>query len=364
MNELDHPNPLFRVDLLTGCYNLVSFSKDLEDNFHNEKLKPVSLVVVDVYQLREVNQAKGFHHGDSVLRWLGIAIKDVTASNVYRISGDNFVAVMIGGTHKAHQAKAKKLFERLNREAAQLELKPPVVRMAVIHFPKGKAIKPAVAWRNINDKLPELIKRPASVKPYQVYEANVTEKDKATLEALQLMANRIENLGGALQYTFRLAYTDPISGAPNMLAIQRRLELELSDAIIENRHVCVCLIDGDNLKRYNDKGYEAGDDVIRKIHDTLGATLRPEDFIGRWRMGDEFVVILPSTNVEQAGMVAERLRKSIEKASKGWLYPISVSIGVAHHPKHGDTAEQLLEAAEGALHQAKAAGKNRVVIAV
>ncbi|MEW5940756.1 MAG: GGDEF domain-containing protein, partial [Chloroflexota bacterium] len=101
-----------------------------------------------------------------------------------------------------------------------------------------------------------------------------------------------------------------------------------------------------------------------KIHDTLAAVLRPDDFIGRWRMGDEFVIILPSTNIEQAGMVAERLRKSIEKASKGWLYPVTISIGLAYHPKHGFTAEQILEAAEGALRRAKQAGKNRVVIAV
>jgi diguanylate cyclase (GGDEF)-like protein len=364
MNDFDSPNPLFRVDLLTGCYNLVSFSKDLEDNFHNEKLKAVSLVVVDVYQLRQVNQTKGFHHGDKVLRWLGIAIKDVTASNVYRISGDNFVAVMIGGTQKARQAKARNLFERLNSEAGQLELTPPVVRMAVIHFPKGATLNPAVVWRNINEKMPELSDGVKTATAYQAVEADVSEKDKATLKAIRLMAGRIENLGGALQYTFRLAYTDPISGAPNTLAIQRRLELELSDAILENRHMCVCLIDGDDLKRYNANGYEAGDDAICKIHNALVGALRPGDFIGRWRMGDEFVIILPRTNIEQAGMVAERLRKAIEKTSKAWPYPVTISVGVAYHPKHGDTTNQLLEAAETALRKAKAAGKNRIVIAV
>lgn len=363
MTELDTMNPLFHVDLLTGCNNLVSFSKSLKDNFGNTKFKPVSFIVVDVYQLSVINKNKGFPHGDSILRWMGIAIKDETEATVYRVSGDNFVAVLIGGTHRSHAAKARKLFNRLNSESKQLDLNLPVARMAVIQFPKGAAINPAVAWKNINEKLPTKIDLDDPATSLRVYIADTSEKDKTTLQAIDLMSNRIENLGGALQYTFRLAYTDPISGAPNLLAIQRRLELSLSEAILNNKPLCLCMLDGDDLKRYNTHGYQAGDDVIRKIYSTLNATLRPEDFIGRWRMGDEFVIILPSTTIEQAGMVAERLRLSVERASRGWLYPATLSIGVSHYPKHGFTANQLLEAAEAAVRHAKAAGKNQVVIA-
>ena len=359
MSDFDTPNPLFRIDLLTGCSNLVSFSKSLEDNFDNTKLKPVSLIVVDVYQLREINKNKGFGQGDSVLRWLGIAIKDETNATVYRISGDNFVAVLIGGSHKSHAMAAKRLFNRLTGEAKQLELKLPVVRMAILHFPKGAALNPPVVWKNLNEKL-ELT---TEHKPILFFDADTSEKDKAMLKAIDLMAKRVETLGGTLQYTLKLAYTDPVSGAPNMLAIQRRLELLLSEAILGDQPVCVCMIDGDNLKRYNNKGYEAGDDVIRKIQSALGSALRPNDFIGRWRMGDEFIVILPATNVEQAMMVAERLRMGVEHASKGWLYPTTISIGIAYYPKHGYSSNQILEAAEGALQRAKSTGKNQVVIA-
>ena len=100
MKDFDIPNPFFSVDLLTGCNNLVSFSKALDDNFENLLLEPVSLISVDLYQLRDINKTKGFEYGDSLLRWLGIAIKDETESIVFRISGDNFVAVLIGGKHK------------------------------------------------------------------------------------------------------------------------------------------------------------------------------------------------------------------------------------------------------------------------
>ena len=359
MNDFDTPNPFFRVDLLTGCNNLVSFSKALDDNFDNTMLELVSLIAVDLYQLRDINQTKGFDYGDSLLRWLGIAIKDETESTVYRISGDNFVAVLIGGKHKKHQAAAQKLFDRLNSEAQQLELQPPVVRMAVIHFPDSHPLNPPVVWKNLNEKM-ELTH---AGQPFKTFQADTSENDKATLRAIELMAKRIETLGGTLQYTFRLAYTDPVSNAPNMLAINRKLDLALGEAILENKPLSLCLIDGDSLKRYNSKSYQAGDDVIRKITNTLSAVLRPNDFLGRWRMGDEFIVILPSTNIEQASMVAERLRTSVEQASQGWLFPTSISIGIAYCPKHGHTSNQLVEAAEKALGLAKMSGKNRVIVA-
>lgn len=358
MNDFDTPNPFFRVDLLTGCSNLVSFSKALDDNLANSLLEPVSLLAVDLYQLRDINQTKGFEYGDSLLRWLGIAIKDETEATVYRISGDNFVAMLIG-KHKAHEAIAYKLFDRLNSEAQQLDLRLPVVRMAVIHFPDGNPLNPPVVWKNLNEKMEET----HVGEPFKVFQADVSEQDTATLRAIELMAKRIETLGGTLQYTFRLAYTDPVSSAPNMLAIQRKLDLSISEAILEQKHLCICLIDGDGLKRYNSNSYAAGDDVIRKLTNTLGSALRPSDFLGRWRMGDEFIVILPATNVDQASMVGERLRTSVDQASHGWLFPTSISIGISYYPKHGYTANQLIEAAEKALTKAKMAGKNQVIVA-
>lgn len=358
MKEPEIFNPFFRVDLLTGCNNLVSFSKALEANFENDMQEMVSLIVVDLYQLRDINRKKGFEYGDRLLRWLGIAIKDETGADVYRIAGDNFVVALIG-KHKTHDVLARRLFDRLDSEALQLELDLPVVRMAVIHFPEGLRLNPPVVWRNLNEKMEQT--HPGE--PFMVFEANTSEDDQATLRAIELMAKRIETLGSTLQYTFKMAYTDPVSSAPNMLAIQRRLELSLSEAMLDQRSLSLCLIDGDSLKRYNTKGYDAGDDVIRKITQTLTTALRPSDFLGRWRMGDEFIVILPGTDVEKAAMVAERLRESVERASKGWLFPTSISIGIAYYPKHGYTADQLIEAAEKALRVAKSTGKNKVIVA-
>ncbi|MGZ9224099.1 MAG: diguanylate cyclase domain-containing protein, partial [Anaerolineales bacterium] len=190
MNEFDSPNPFFHVDLLTGCSNLVSFSKSLENNFENTSLEPVSLIVIDVYQLRDINRIKGFEYGDSILRWMGIAIKDETDATVYRISGDNFVAVLIGDGHAAHQDTARKLFDRLNSEAMQLELKPPVTRIAVIHFPENSPLNSSVVWKNLNEKL-ELT---SAEHPLQIFHADTSTADTATLRAIGLMARRIETL--------------------------------------------------------------------------------------------------------------------------------------------------------------------------
>ncbi len=357
--EFDTPSLFFRVDLLTGCNNLVSFSRSLGENFANDNLAPLSLIVIDVYQLRDINRTKGFEYGDSILRWMGIAIKDETSATVYRISGDNFVTALIGSSHTAHQESARKLFDRLNGEALQLDLVPPAVRMAVIQFPEKVPLNPSVVWKNINEKL-ELTD---AEQPLRVFCADTSETDTATLHAIELMARRIETLGGTLQYTFRLAYTDPVSQSPNMLAIQRKLDFALSEATMEQTPLSLCMIDGDELKKYNNKGYEAGDDVIRKLSATLSSILRPDDFLGRWRMGDEFIVILPSTSIREAAVVAERLRASVQAASRDWLYPTSVSIGVACHPVHGRTANELLEAAELALKVSKQKGKNCVTVA-
>jgi diguanylate cyclase (GGDEF)-like protein len=122
-------------------------------------------------------------------------------------------------------------------------------------------------------------------------------------------------------------------------------------------------MDGDDLRRYNTLGYSAGDDVIRKLHNTLTSTLRPEDFFGRWRMGDEFILIMPDTDTEKAVLVCENLRMTVEKTSEQWLYPTTISGGLASYPKHGVSTNALLLHAETALKAAKKAGKNRVLVA-
>ena len=101
--------------------------------------------------------------------------------------------------------------------------------------------------------------------------------------------------------------------------------------------------------------------MIRNLANTLSQHLRPGDFLARWRVGDEFFVILPETPSEKALHVAERLRAAVEDESKTWRIPVSISIGVAEYPASGASIRELLDAVEKSAKQAKDNGKNQVV---
>jgi diguanylate cyclase (GGDEF)-like protein len=80
-------------------------------------------------------------------------------------------------------------------------------------------------------------------------------------------------------------------------------------------------------------------------------------------MGDEFIAVLPETNLEQAALIGERLRAAVEQASQNWLHPTTISAGIVSFPQHGASSKALLQRAEQCLKAAKKAGKNRVVVA-
>ncbi|GAB4579969.1 MAG: GGDEF domain-containing protein [Anaerolineales bacterium] len=348
------------VDLLTGCFNLVRFSKDIEENFGNVQLHPLTLITLDFYQLKQINQQKGFEHGDQLLRWLGILLRDEMGNAIYRISGQHFVAVMAGEPREAHTYQARHLFDYINTQAHQLGLGTPVVRMAVIHFPDGQPLTTAWVWKNINEKM-ERVKRG---KAFLCVKAEaLTTRDKKVIHAIELMAHRIVGLGQMMNVTFNNAYTDPVSNLPNVIAVQRRLELILAEAKSSGRHFSLILLDGDDLKRYNAVSYAAGDELIKQMSITLKTALRSQDFVGRWRFGDEFVILLPDTSLEDALLTGDRTRQAIQTESQNWLYPTTISAGVVHFPTHGTTLEALIEKAQLALADAKSHGKNRILTA-
>jgi diguanylate cyclase (GGDEF)-like protein len=123
------------------------------------------------------------------------------------------------------------------------------------------------------------------------------------------------------------------------------------------------LLDGDDLRRYNEVSYAAGDKLINQMSKTLMASVRPGDFVGRWRFGDEFIVLLPDTNLDEAMKISDNLRETVQKTSQTWLFPTTISIGVVHYPTHGSTLEELIEEAQRAMSAAKDAGKNRTISA-
>jgi diguanylate cyclase (GGDEF)-like protein len=102
--------------------------------------------------------------------------------------------------------------------------------------------------------------------------------------------------------------------------------------------------------------------MLRRLAGLLTEHLRPGDFIARWRVGDEFLVLLPATKSDVAVTVAERLRSAVETKSKTWEIPVTISIGIAVHPSNGGTVEQLLQSVERAAKRSKDNGKNQITL--
>ena len=347
------------IDLLTGCWNLVRFSKGIQDNFGNQELRPMTLIGIDVHQLRRVNRLQGFEWGDQLLRWLGIALRDEMGNTVYRIAGEAFVVVLVGSDRETHSTRAWDLFERLNEQAQQLSMEIPVVTMAVIHFAAGRSLNNALVWKNLN----EMMEHIHANQPFRIFDAEPLDHDQALMRAIELMAERILSLGYMLNVTFRLAYTDPVGNLPNLIATRRKLDLTLAEALSKGDDFSLCLIDGDDLKRYNTVSYAAGDKLISQIGSVLMSVMRPDDFVGRWRFGDEFIIILPQTRASNAESIANRVRAAVEETSRSWMFPVTVSIGVVGYPGHGGSVDELVSRAEQALRSAKETGKNRTVLA-
>ena len=168
----------------------------------------------------------------------------------------------------------------------------------------------------------------------------------------------------------RLSLTDPLTGLWNYRYLRESLRREVERASRFGRRLAVLVLDLDHFKDVNDTyGHPAGDAVLAEFARRIRIGLREVDFAFR-HGGEEFVVLLPETDAFGAAIVAERLAAAVrdrpvrvDGRRSGDQIPISVSIGVAVFPEHDDTAQQVLDAADEALYEAKKAGRDRCRLA-
>jgi diguanylate cyclase (GGDEF)-like protein len=190
-----------------------------------------------------------------------------------------------------------------------------------------------------------------------------------TLPGLILLAKQIQNLRqllrstrSELQHYEEKAARDELTGLYN----RRQLQTELDQAKLRADHqgasFALCLIDVDHFKEINDThGHLAGDTILREFARLSRESIRDSDILGRYG-GDEFMQILPDTDVKGAVMHAERLRiyaHFLDFENIPGQKKISLSIGVAQY-RPGERLNDLISRADSALYQAKQLGRNRV----
>ncbi len=347
-----------RIDPLTGTGNLLCFLENLTSRLASSETSAFSLLLVDLNNFMVFNAQRGRKVGDAILHWVSIVMRD-TRAPVYRIGGDEIVAVLTHGTREEQENVARELFDRLNRESAQFDWSDPASVM-LIHFQNEK-LEIADLWIAVSDALFDA----------KVYEdrgfvintySHASSKNNFQVGVINMLTERLLSFANRLDATHQIAYLDPITQLPNSIAAEKEIQRAIQKAQRDDRPFSILFIDGDDLRLYNNISYSAGDNMLRRLAALLTDRLRPGDFIARWRVGDEFLVILPESPAAAAFGVAERLRAAVETESQAWEIPVTISIGVAVYPSSGQTAEALLFSVEKAAKQSKDAGKNRITI--
>ncbi len=174
-------------------------------------------------------------------------------------------------------------------------------------------------------------------------------------------ANALASLNAALRRLQAEAITDPLTGLHNRRFLEDYLPRELARAGRSDLPVAVIMLDLDNFKRVNDQsGHATGDDVLRAFGALLLRHLRASDVACRYG-GEEFILLMPETTLAAAWRKAEHLRIDVETDAKP-LQGVTVSLGIAIFPDDGDNADTLIRSADGALYDAKRAGRNRVAV--
>ncbi len=186
-----------------------------------------------------------------------------------------------------------------------------------------------------------------------------------TLFAASRIFTRVQTSRIRKEMLENLVMLDPLTGVPNRRKFREVLMAEKSRCKRSNHQISVIMVDIDYFKGFNDRfGHQAGDKALRKVAQTLSATLkRPEDFVARYG-GEEFVVVLPSTNRAGAERVANKIQEAIAEANIP--YPgsplsdrLTLSLGISTFSPQSDLhIDSGLFSADQALYQAKRNGRN------
>jgi len=184
--------------------------------------------------------------------------------------------------------------------------------------------------------------------------------------SLETMALEMKKLRAEVSKLNSEATTDSLTKVNNRRAFDMEIENHISASKAESKPLCLLLLDIDHFKQFNNKfGHTIGDKVLRFVATLLKNNIKGSDSVARFA-GEQFVILLPETEYDGALIVAENIRERLSKqtlsdsAEKIELGTVTASIGVAPY-HYGESAEQLIRKADRCMHDAKRAGRNRVV---
>ncbi|MDQ3745874.1 MAG: GGDEF domain-containing protein, partial [Acidobacteriota bacterium] len=191
-----------------------------------------------------------------------------------------------------------------------------------------------------------------------------TRADASLLSALALPLSAALSNSARVAEAERLSQTDDLTKLHNARYLRQYLVTELKRARRYGSMVTAFFLDLDDFKQVNDcHGHLAGSHVLMEMAAVILASVRDTDVVARYG-GDEFVVVLPETGIEQGLQVAERVRQRISRheftGGRGLRLRLTASFGVASFPAHAQSPQQLIARADTAMYEAKAARKNCV----
>ncbi|ROZ84580.1 GGDEF domain-containing protein [Pseudomonas neustonica] len=194
-------------------------------------------------------------------------------------------------------------------------------------------------------------------------DSKVSERLTTMVERIQVMEVEAQTFRKHLEEQRQQAMIDTLTGLANRAGLQKRMSEEFERWQRYGGQLLLVVLDVDHFKSINDRfGHLAGDKVLRLIALQLSRRLRKTDYIGRFG-GEEFVVLMPGTTLEQGAIALEELRAGIEGSPfhfKNEPVRVTISIGYTQFCK-GDTLDTVFERADKAMYSAKDQGRNQVI---
>lgn len=209
-----------------------------------------------------------------------------------------------------------------------------------------------------------------------VPELSINRNDELGLLArnFSIMAKKLNaqlmELNTQRQYLHKVAHHDALTGLPNRILLEDRIEQALISARRDKAEIAVMLVDLDDFKPVNDNyGHDIGDKLLQECAARMLTCIRETDTVARYG-GDEFMIIISARDLQLRGMsarhlsrqVADKIRNALNQAFKieSYLLNISCSIGIALYPHDGDDKNTLIKHADLAMYYAKSTGRNNV----